>query len=173
MRRTWGWLLALGILLIVLGIIALIDSVSVSLISMLFFGWVLVIAGIIEAIQAFRHRHAGRHMFHVLNAVLAIVVGAMLLLHPVAGLLIVTLLLAIYFTVAGVFRIAAAASTRVPGWGWSLMNGIITLILGILIWAHWPVSSLWIVGLFIGIDLVILGWSEVMLALALRRLPAA
>lgn len=173
LRRNWGWLLALGIVLICLGIVALLDAVFASLASMLFFGWVLVVAGIVEAVQAFRHRGGTRLTFHALNAALSLVVGIMLLLHPVAGLLVATLLLAVYFTVAGIFRIVAAFSTRMPSSGWALLNGVITLLLGILVWVHWPASSLWIIGLFIGIDLIIVGWAEVMVALGVRKLPAA
>lgn len=173
LRRNWGWLLALGILLVILGIIALVDSVSVTVISMFLFGWVLLVAGIIEAVQAFRHRRGGHLFLHVLNAVLSIIVGLMLIRHPLAGALVITLLLAAYFTVAGIFRIVAALSMRIQGWGWALADGIITLILGILVWTGWPVSGLWIIGLFIGIDLIIVGWSEIMLALAARSLRLA
>lgn len=171
LRKNWGWLLALGIALVVLGAIALLDSVFVTVVSMILFGWVLLIAGIVEAVQAFRHRGSGHLFLHVLNAVLSIVVGIMLLRNPLAGAVVMTLLLAAYFTVAGVFRIIAAAAMRIPGWGWTLANGIITLILGILIWVHWPVAGLWIIGLFIGIDLIIVGWSQVMIAAAARALP--
>jgi uncharacterized membrane protein HdeD (DUF308 family) len=169
-RKNWRWLLALGILLTILGVIALIDSVAVTVISMFFFGWVLLIVGIIEAVQAFRHRRAGHLFLHLLNAVLSIVVGLLMVSHPVAGALVMTLLLAAYFTVAGIFRIVASLALRTPHPGWRLANGIVTLILGILVWAGWPVSGLWIIGLFIGIDLIFAGWSEVMLASAVRSI---
>lgn len=167
--RNWEWLLALGIALIVLGIVALVDSVAVTVISMFLFGWILLIAGIVEAVQAFRHRRSGHLFLHVLNAVLSIVVGLLLLRHPLAGVIVITLLAA-YFTVAGIFRIIAASALHAPHWGWALASEIITLILGILVWAQWPLSGLWIIGLFIGIDLIIARWSEVMLASAVRQL---
>lgn len=170
-RQNWGWLLALGIVWIILGVIALVDSIAATIASMLVFGWVLLIAGIVEAVQAFRHRRGGHLFLHVLEAVLSFVVGLMLLRHPLAGALVMTLLLAAYFIVAGIFRIVAALSIRSPQWGWALGNGIITLILGILVWAQWPVSGLWIIGLFIGIDLIVTGWTRVMLALTARKLP--
>jgi uncharacterized membrane protein HdeD (DUF308 family) len=161
----------LGVVAIILGVIALVDSISATIVSMILFGWVLLIAGIVEGVQAFRHRQ-GNHLFlHLLNAVLSFVVGLMLLRHPLAGALVVTLLLAAYFTVIGIFRIIASLSLRIPHWGWTLANGIITLIFGILIWAQWPVSGLWIIGLFIGIDLIFMGWTQVMLGLAARKLP--
>lgn len=172
LRRNWGWLLALGIGLIILGIIALVDSVGFTVVSMVFFGWILLIAGIIEAVQTFRHRRSGHLFLHLLNAVLSIIVGLLLLRHPLAGAIVFTLLMAAYFTVAGIFRIVAALAVRVPHWGWALVDGIVTLILGILVWTQWPVSGLWVIGLFIGIDLIFAGWSEVMLASAVRQLPS-
>jgi len=170
LRRNWGWLLALGILLIFLGVIALVDSVAVSVISMIFFGWVLLFAGIIQAVQAFRHRMGNHFFLHVLNAVFSFVVGLMLLRNSLAGLLVITLLMAAYFIVAGIFRIVAASAVRVPGSGWLLVDGIISLILGVLVWTQWPIAALWIIGLFIGINLITTGCSQVMLAFVVRRL---
>lgn len=169
-RKNWGWLLAIGIILIVLGLIALIDSVAVTIVSMVLFGWLLLLGGIFEAVQAFRHRKGGYFFLHLLNAAFSIVVGVMLLRSPLAGSLVVTLLMASYFVVVGVFRIFTALTVRIPGSGWALTDGIITLILGILVWAQWPESGLWIIGLFIGINLITTGWSQVMLAFAARRL---
>jgi uncharacterized membrane protein HdeD (DUF308 family) len=170
-RRNRNWLLTLGVVSIILGVIALVDSISATVASMIVFGWVLLLAGIIEAMQAFRHRQDGHLLLHLLNAVLSFVVGLMLLRHPLAGALLVTLLLAAYITVIGIFRIVASLSLKVPHWGWTLANGVVTLLFGILVWAQWPVSGLWIIGLFIGIDLIFMGWTEVMLGLAARRLP--
>ena len=171
-RQNWGWPLALGIVSIILGLIALFDSIFVTIASMIFFGWVLLIAGIVEGVQAFRHRKGGHLFFHVLNAALSVVVGLMLLRHPLAGAVVLTLLLAAYFTVAGIFRIVSALSLRLPNRGWALTNGIITLLLGLSVWAHWPTSGLWIIGLFIGIDLIFTGWTEVMFASGVRRLSS-
>lgn len=169
-RRNWGWLLALGIITILLGMIALLDSVFATIVSMIVFGWVLLIAGIVEAVHVFRDRRSGHVFLHSLNAVLSFVVGLMLIRYPLSGALVLTLILAVYFIVAGIFRIVAALRLRLPLWGWSLTNGIITLLLGIFVWAHWPSSSLWIIGLFIGIDLIFTGWAQVMLAFGVRRL---
>lgn len=172
MRGQWGWLLALGICLLILGVIALVDSLTATVVSMLFSGWILLLAGIVEGLQAIRHRGTGRVFLHVLNAALSIVVGVMLLRHPLEGALVFTLLLAVYFIVAAVFRIVTAFNLRrLPGWGWILFDGVATLILGLLIWLQWPISGLWVIGLFIGIDLIVVGASQVMLALALRTIP--
>lgn len=168
--RQWGWMLALGICLVILGVIAVVDAELTTIISMVVFGWILVIAGIIGAVQAIRHRGHSHLFLYVLNAVLSIVVGVMLLRGPATGAVVLTMLLATYFVVAAVFRIVMAFSSGVPNWGWMLFDGVVTLILGILIWAQWPVSGLWVIGLFIGIDLIIVGWSQAMMAMALRAI---
>lgn len=168
LRRNWGWLLLLGISLLILGVLAVLDSVLATIVSMLFFGWILVIAGVLEGVQAFRHRSSGHVFLHVLNAALSLVVGALLLWSPLAGAVVMTLLFAVYFCVAGIFRIVSVLRVRGPAWGWRLLNGIVTLVLGILIWVQWPVSGLWLIGLFIGIDLILVGWSQIMTAFAVR-----
>jgi len=96
------------------------------------------------------------------------VVGALLLRGPVLGAVVLTLLLATYFLIAGVFRIVAATVLHLPGRGWVLFNGIATLALGIIVWGGWPASSFWVIGLFIGITVVMSGFARIMLALALR-----
>ena len=170
LRRNWGWLLLTGICLLILGIIALGDLFITTKVSMVFFGWVLIIAGIIEAVQMFRHRST-HLLLHALNAILSIVVGLMLLRNPLQAAMVITLMLAIYFTVAGIFRIIVAIGARGPGWGWGLFNGIVALILGILIWNHFPNGGLWIIGLFIGIELIVLGWTQIMTAFIARSIP--
>jgi uncharacterized membrane protein HdeD (DUF308 family) len=170
LRREWGWLLALGIVLILIGTFALVDAVFVSVFSMLIFGWLLLFAGIIQGIQAFRHRRTGHFFLHVLNAIFSFVIGLILLRDSLAGLLVMTLLLAGYFIVVGIFRIVAALAVRIPGAGWTLLDGIISLLLGILVWAQWPMGALWIIGLFIGINLITNGCSQVMLACTIRSL---
>lgn len=172
LRQNRGWFLAMGIILLLLGTIALIDSVVVSVVSMVVFGWILLFSGIIEGVQTFRHRTGGHFFLHLLNALFSIVVGVMLLRNPLAGSLVVTLLLASFFVVAGIFRIAAALVIRIPGSGWTLVDGFVTLILGILVWSQWPTSGLWVIGLFIGINLITSGWAQIMLAVSLRRLTA-
>lgn len=170
LRRNRGWFLALGIVLVLLGTFALIDSVVVSVVSMVVFGWILLFSGIVEGVQTFRHRTGGHFFLHLLNALFSVVVGVMLLRNPLAGSLVITLLLASFFVVAGIFRIVAGLAIRMPGSGWTLVDGVVTLILGILVWSQWPTSGLWVIGLFIGINLIFNGWSQIMLAFSLRRL---
>ena len=171
LQKNWGWLLALGIISIILGLLALGSSAFFTVASMIFFGWILLIMGILEMVYSFWQRHWGGFFLHLLNGILAIVVGLIMILNPAASAIILTLLLAMFFMVAGLFRIITALSMRFPSWGWRLFDGIITLLLGILLWAQWPVSGFWAMGMFIGIYLIFSGWSCVMLALEAHRLP--
>ncbi len=171
-RHNWGWFLALGIILIIFGTIALGSSVFVTLASVLFFGWLLLFMGVIEAVQAFWQRKWGGLFLHLLGGILTAVVGLIIVANPGAGALVLTLVLAVFFMVAGLFRIMAALMMRFPHWGWLLVSGVITLVLGLLIWRQWPFFGLWVIGLFIGIDMIFCGWSWVMAALAAQRLPA-
>jgi uncharacterized membrane protein HdeD (DUF308 family) len=98
-------------------------------------------------------------------------VGLLVVTHPLLGALGWTLLFASFFTVIGLFRTIAAIRLKFPNWGWAVFDGVITLALGILLWAAWPTSSLWFLGLAVGVSLILRGWSYVMFALAVHSLP--
>jgi uncharacterized membrane protein HdeD (DUF308 family) len=172
LHRNWGWVLALGLVSIILGTVALGWSVLATLASVILLGWILLVAGVLEAVHAFWQRKWGGFFLYLLNGILSVVVGLMLVGNPAASAVVLTLLLAMFFMVGGIFRIIASLVMRFPSWGWRLFNGLISLLLGILIWSQWPVSGLWVIGLFVGIDLIFSGWCNVMLALAARR-PAS
>ena len=168
LRRNWGWILAFGCISIVAGMFAVIYSVVFTLISVLFLSGMLIAAGVIEAVYAVGHRERGHLVWHLVEGLLAIAAGFLLLQSPARGAIVLTMLLATYFVVAGIFRVVAALALRLPNWGWTLFNGVATLALGIIVWGGWPVSALWVLGLFIGITMIFSGWARVMLALALR-----
>ncbi len=171
-QKNWGWFLALGMLLIIAGTMAIIYDVAATLLSVLFFGWLLIITGGIEAVQSFWQPKWGGFFLHLMGGILAAVVGYHLVTSPAAGALVLTMVMAIYFLVIGLFRMITALAMRFPNWGWVLLSGGVTFIMGVLIKSQWPTSGLWIIGLFIGIDMLFSGWSYVMLALAARKKPA-
>jgi uncharacterized membrane protein HdeD (DUF308 family) len=171
MRRHWGWILAFGVISIILGMIAVGNSVFFTFVSVVFLGSLLLVAGIFQGIDAIRHREHGHVVLHVAESLLAIAAGILLLSRPGEGALIVTLLMAMYFTLIGIFRIISAFALRLPHWGWMVFNGVVTLALGVIVWMGWPVSGLWVLGLFLGIQLIFAGWSEVMLAIGLHHEP--
>jgi uncharacterized membrane protein HdeD (DUF308 family) len=174
MRRNWGWLLVYGIALILLGGFALSSSLIATLATMIVFGWLLVAGGVLEIIAAFGCRAWGGFFLMLLAGVLALVAGFFALNHPADAAVGYTLLLAVAFCIGGLTRMLMSFATRFHGWIWVFLNGAITLALGIMIWRQWPVSGLWVVGLFVGIDFIFRGWSYVMTALMIRnvQLPA-
>lgn len=156
--------MTIGCLALIAGVVAILYSALAALVSVLVLAWLLIVAGVLEAAYAIRHRDRGHMAIYLLEALVAIVIGALLLQSPARGAIVLTLLLATYFLIAGIFRIVAALTLRLPYWLWTLASGVISLALGIIVWGGWPVTALWVLGLFIGINLLFAGWARVMLA---------
>jgi len=173
LRHKWGWLLTLGIVLVILGTISLIVTPAATLASVLILSWVLVFSGIFETIYAFRIHKWGGLFLHLISGLLGIFIGLLALTHPVAGALAWTLLFASFLTVIGVFRLVAAISLKFPNWGWAVFDSVITIGLGLLLWAEWPWSGLWFLGVALGVSFIVRGWSYVMFALAIRHVPVS
>src|SRR5215470_1582222 len=171
LRRSWGWYLGLGIMLIILGAIAIGSAFLMTIASVWLFGWILIIGGVMEVVHAFWHKRWAGFFLDLLTGVLYIVAGWMMVNNPQESALLLTLLIAMFLVFEGVFRIVAALAVRYPHWGAVLLNGVISLVLGMLIWRRWPVSGLWVIGLFVGIEMLLNGWSLVMLSMAGRNLP--
>lgn len=180
LRRRWAWFLGLGIVMLVLGAVAIAFSVLTTLATMVFIGWLLIIGGVLQAAHAFTTKNWSGFFIDLLTGVLYAVAGFMIVANPGVTALTLTLLIAMFLIVGGIFRIVAALAVRFPNWGWLLLHGIVNLMLGIAIWQQWPLSGLWVIGLFVGIDMLFNGWALVMLALAAknwagreRTIPAA
>lgn len=170
-RPRWGVALVFGIILVVLGTFAIISSFVATLAVVMTFAVLLLLGSGAQLGQAVLGRGAGHFFLHLLVAVLYFIVGVLMIEHPLGAAAFFTLMLAVMFLVGGILRIVVALAERFHGWGWVLLNGVITLALGVMIWRGWPETSLWVIGLFVGIDLLFNGWSLIMLALALRGLP--
>jgi uncharacterized membrane protein HdeD (DUF308 family) len=169
LSRNWGWLLALGILMIILGVVAMAAPVVATIAIQVMLGWLLVISGIAEGIHAFMVKEWRGFLLELLSAVLYLGVGLLLLVDPLKGAVALTLILAVFLLVEGIFKIITALRVRDHrGWGWLLASGIVSVVLGVMIWAQWPASGLWVIGLLVGIQLLFTGWSLVMLALVAR-----
>lgn len=170
-RRNWGWYLALGVLLIVLGVVALGFPLLTTLVTVVFFGWLLIISGVAEAVTAFQMRDWGGVLLHLLGGVLEVVVGFLVLKAPVEAAAFLTLLFAVYLLVGGVFRLVFGLTHRFPGAGLIALSGAVSAALGLMVALEWPVSAVWFIGLCVGVDLVMQGASWASFALAARRLP--
>jgi uncharacterized membrane protein HdeD (DUF308 family) len=171
LRRNWGWFLALGISLIILGVIALSFSVLTTLASVIVFGWLLIVSGVLQAVHAFWRKRWNGFFLDLFGGILSLVVGFMLVANPLVGAETLTMLIALFLFIGGIFRIVVSLTAPFHNWGWLLLNGVINVVLGVLIWRQWPVSGLWVIGLFVGIDMLFNGWSLVMLSLTARTLP--
>jgi uncharacterized membrane protein HdeD (DUF308 family) len=170
MIRNWGWLFAFGIMLMVLGIAAIARSVSATVVSMVFFGWVLVFSSLIELVDAFMVGKWPGFFLHLLIALLFGITGILILKTPVMSAEAATFLMSVFFLVAGLYQLVAALWTHLPGWGWQAASGVVTTVLGVLVLAQWPATGLWVIGLFVGIDLIFYGWAWAKLALDLHKM---
>jgi uncharacterized membrane protein HdeD (DUF308 family) len=163
-RLRWVFF-ALGLAAVIVGILAISFAFIATMAKVIVFGVLLLIAGITEVLHAFMVRRARSFALHLLAAALYLLVGLFMLEDPERAAAVLTLLLAAYFIVGGVLRVVFSLGADFPGWPWVLLNGVVDLILGTLIWSGWPESSLWVLGLFLGIDLILHGWSWMALAL--------
>ena len=170
MIHNWGWFLAFGIVLLLLGIAAVVRSITATVASMMFFGWLLVFAGIAEFVTAFMVGHWAGFFLHLFAAILFGITGVLMLVRPVISAEAVTFLMSVFFLLGGLYQFIASLWTHLPGWGWQAVNGAIASIMGILIMAQWPVSGLWVVGLFVGVDLIVYGSAWIALALDLHKM---
>jgi uncharacterized membrane protein HdeD (DUF308 family) len=140
----------------------------------LIFGWVVVFSGIAQILHAFQSKGIGDILWKILVACLYLGFGSYLLLHPVLGLATLTLVLAIFLFVKGAMNISAFfAIPRSDRSIWLIADGCVTLLLGLLIWKHWPASSTWVIGTWVGISLIMTGISRLMATLAARRVGFA
>lgn len=165
----WRWALGLGIVLIVLGILAIFASVLFTMAVVSAIGALLVIAAIAQAVHASRaHRWTGA-LLSVVTAIVYAIVGLLLVTRPLLGAMAITLLMASFFLVVGIFRCVAAFLYELPHKGWAVASGMVSIILGLLIWAQLPGASLWLIGTFVGIELILFGASWIGLALGTRH----
>jgi uncharacterized membrane protein HdeD (DUF308 family) len=166
--QHWGWFLAFGAALLLLGVAAVARSFTATIASMLFFGWLLLLAAGIEIAQAVMVGQWSGFFHHLLAAILFAVMGIILVTRPLISAEVLTMVIAIFFLIGGLFQLIASLATALPGWGWQVADGIITFVLGLLLLAQWPASGLWAIGLFIGINLIFFGSSWIALAFRLR-----
>lgn len=170
LKRNWGWLLALGILLVILGCIGLGMVVGLTLVSMFFFGVLLIIGGFSQLIDVFKSKKWKAVAWHASVAALYLIGGCLVIYDPFLASTLITALLATVLIIIGLTRFMMALKLKgTTGWGWLLFAGIVAMLLGILILLQWPISGLWFIGLFIAIEMIVNGWTYIFLALGIRR----
>ncbi|MCO6045727.1 HdeD family acid-resistance protein [Aeoliella sp. ICT_H6.2] len=171
LRKAWGWLVALGIGLILAGLAAISSPYMGTQIMVVLLGILLIAAGIAQLVSTFHCSGWRGVMLHLLVSILYLVTGFLVLEKPYKGAMGLTLILAAFFLTTGLIRIVVALKERFPGWGWVLLSGAVTALLGIIIWRQFPDSAEWLIGLLVGVDLVFGGWMWVMLGFMFRQIP--
>lgn len=167
-RKTAGWSIVLGVVMIILGVLAILAPLITAIAVNVLLGWLFIIGGVFQAIYAFQHNHRRSSLIlKLLLSLVAIAAGVFLVAYPLAGVISLTLLIGIYFFIDGIVRVFLAFQLRPhTRWIWVLLNGILMIILGILIWSQWPFSATWVLGLLVGIGLLSSGIAVLMFAIA-------
>ena len=170
-RKLWWVFLVLGILLSVGGVVALAYPFFSSMAAVLVLGAILIVCGVFTIVGAFWAGKWSSLILQLLVGLLYIMVGMAIRDAPADSVAMLTWFTAAFFIVAGIFRIVVSLMERFPQWGWVFLNGVVTLVAGLIIYDTFPASALWLIGLLLGLDLLMNGWSWVMLAMFLRKLP--
>jgi uncharacterized membrane protein HdeD (DUF308 family) len=171
LRRSWKALMAVGVLAIFVGCIAILVPAVASVGTAIFIGWLLLFVGAVMVAGAFSAHSIGTLVLRMIWAILTVIVGLWLIVEPHHGTLTLTLVLGIYFLFMGVTRTTIAFIARgQPNAGWVGLSGVAGLLVGILILAELPESADWAIGLLVGIDLIFAGWTLTSVALLGRDL---
>ena len=169
--RHWKMFLFEGIVLLILGTLAVLAPVIASVAATVFFGWLLLVSGVVGLIATLRARGAPGFGWSLVSALLGIVAGGLLLFYPLQGTLSLTAVLIAFLVVEGVVSIMYALEHRsaLSGrWGWMLASGILDVALGVFLFLGLPGTALWALGLLIGINMLFGGWALVFMALHAR-----
>jgi uncharacterized membrane protein HdeD (DUF308 family) len=174
LRSHWCWFFALGILLVICGTAVIVfPAVTAigSVVAVVVIGVALLVAGVATIVATAWAGHWSGHLWQVLVGLFYVVAGYLILDAPVQATVAFTLMIATLFILIGLFRIVAAFVVRFPHWGWAVLNGAVTFLIGFVIYKHSPQSALWAIGLLVGLEMLLNGWTWIMLSLAIRRIP--
>ena len=171
LRAKWGWIVALGVVFLIAGVIALGSVVAATETAVLVVGIMMLMGGVAEIIAAFGVKSWGKFLFWLLLGVLYVAAGIIAIMNPLLAATYLTLMLGFALVFGGVLRIFLAFQMKSAGgpWGWVVLSGLITLLLGAMIIAQWPASSLFVLGIFLGIDLIFIGAGWITMGLALKK----
>ena len=170
-KPTGNWLLFMGIVMVILGFIGLSMEVALTITSLMFFGFLVLFAGVAQFIHLFTDHGLSHKAWDFIIALLYAAAGIVMILYPAASAVWFTVVIAAILVIAGVVRLLIAVemkNTTIKGWGWVLLSGLISILLGGMIFSAWPVSGLWVIGMFIAIELLLQGFTLISIALAVK-----
>jgi len=171
LRSNWWCILLLGIFLVVCGTVAVMFPILSNIAVMVVLGLALMATGIATIVTSFWAGKWSGLLLQLLVGILYVVVGLQITDAPVEAGLVTAIFLAGFFIVVGAFRTVAALTIRFPYWGWALLNGIVTFLFGVAVYRHFPQCAFWVVGLLVGVEMLLNGWTWIALALSIRRIP--
>jgi uncharacterized membrane protein HdeD (DUF308 family) len=170
LSSKWGWAVALGIALIVCGIIALLSLVVATAVTVIWVGAMMIVAGVVEIAHGFQMKGWGRSVLWMITGALYIIGGFFAVVNPLLASVVLTLILAIALIIAGVVRTWLGFKLRGDGHsGWVILSGVLTLLFGLIIIIHWPFSSLYALGIILGVDLIQTGAGWLHLGFFLKK----
>jgi uncharacterized membrane protein HdeD (DUF308 family) len=169
-RANWGWLMVMGVAVTVLGVVGLYMAGALTIVSLWWFGVLTIAGGGLTLADAFRAEGWKVKLWEMLIALLYIAAGIVMLLYPGASAVWFTLFIAAFLFASGIFRIITGFQIRdqVKGWGWTVFGGVASIVLAIMIMAQWPVSGLWVIGMFVAIEMIMQGTSMISIAVAAK-----
>ena len=168
-QKYWGWFLSIGILLITLGALAIGCLRGATAFTVILLGFLLMGAGIFQMVSTFYARKWTGFSLSLLLGLFYLISGVLCIFKPMQSAAGISLLIATLLLIGGSFRLVSALSYRLDNWGWVVFSGLTSILLGILILAEWPSSAMWVIGLFVGIDLIFMGCYWVWLSLIARK----
>ena len=170
LQKNWGWMLSLGIFMVILGTIGLGMTALFSEVVVMYFGFLLLFGSGVQLLQAFRAQAWKGRLWHVLIALVYLAGGVVAVTEPAVAGMTLALLMAWVFIAIGALRLAMAWQMRgTAGWLWTLLGGVLSVALGVMIINEWPQSGLWVIGLFVAIEMLFAGWSQIMIAIAAKN----
>jgi uncharacterized membrane protein HdeD (DUF308 family) len=170
LRSKWGWIVGFGVFSLVAGIIALASTMIATASAVFIVGFMMLFAGAAEIVAAFNAKDWGHRLLWLLLGAIYVFAGFVCIQNPFAAATILTLMLGIALIVGGLLRIFLATRMKQgTPWGWVVFSGLISFFLGLVIVSHWPVSSFFVLGIFLGVDLIFMGSSWIAIGLALKR----
>ncbi len=173
-KRASGWSIVLGVLIVLLGIIALMAPLATGVVAVYILAWSAIFAGIAQIAYAFHAHSGGRIALEVILGLVYIAVGLYILTHPLASLLTLTLMLGILLLGYGIVAIILAFQMRPSKvWGWVLFEAVVTTLFGVLVIAHWPINSVFLVGTLVGVSIIFRGVSRIMVSQQIRSTASA
>jgi uncharacterized membrane protein HdeD (DUF308 family) len=171
LRSKWGWIVGFGVFTVIAGIVALGSGVLfATATAVLIIGFMMLMAGVVEIVAAFNAKDWGHRILWLLLGALYVFAGFVCIQNPFQAATLLTLMLGIALIVGGLLRVFLAMQMKQgTPWGWVVLSGTISFLLGVMIVAHWPISSAYVLGIFLGVDLIFVGTGWITIGLALRR----